>query len=466
MLRSGDSWSRREFLTALAATPTLVSPAKRLRVTSSPASRPVAAPPRPRVAAIFTEFRFRSHAYDFLENFFEPYLFNGELCDPGVDVVSFYADQFPKDDMARDVSRALGIPLFGSIDEALCVGGKELAVDAVLSIGEHGDYPTNDRGQKMYPRKRFFDEAVAVMRRAGRYVPLFNDKHLSYRWDWAQEMVSTARELGFPLFAGSSVPLAQRRPPLEIPAGAELDEAVAIHGGGVEVYDFHGLELLQSFVESRRGGETGIASLEFLEADALWQAADRGRWSVGLAEAAMRAELGPAAGPLIARPGDDASDDAAKSKAMAITHGILLTYRDGFRASVIQVGHSGNRWNFACRLKGDSATAKPEVLATALYNGPWGNRCMFKALSHAVQHVFVHRRTPYPIERTLMVTGALDAAMTSRETRRPVETPQLQFAYQAGDWRSFRELGGSWKVITTETPEDKTFRPGDARFVK
>ena len=201
-------------------------------------------PKRPRIAAVFTELRFRSHAFNILENFLGPYLFDGKLVDPGVDVVSFYADQFPENDMARDVAKKYKIPLFASIDQAMCVGGKSLDVDGVLLIGEHGDYPANERGQKMYPRKQFFDQCVAPMHRAGRYVPLFNDKHLSYRWDWAKEMYDTSRKHNFPLLAGSSVPLASRVPELNLPADVELEEAVSIHGGGFESYDFHGLEVL------------------------------------------------------------------------------------------------------------------------------------------------------------------------------------------------------------------------------
>ncbi len=408
------------------------------------AGQPSATKPgsRPRVAAIFTEFRFRSHAFNFLENFLRPYLFCGKLVDPGVDVVSFYADQFPDGDMAREVSRRFQIPLFASIDEALCLGGKELAVDAVLSIVEHGEYPTNDRGQKMYPRKEFFDAAVAVMRRSRRFVPFFNDKHLAYRWDWAEEMYCTARQCGIPLMAGSSVPLAERRPPLKIPAGAKLEEAVSIHGGGVESYDFHGLEVLQSVIESRSGGETGIACIEFLEGDALWRAADQGRWSRELADAAMAAELGI----------------APREQPPKASHGLLITYNDGLRATVLKVGSSSNRWNFACRLRGER-----NIHAVRFLNGPWGNRNLFKALSHAVQSLIINRRSPYPVERTLLVTGALDAAMTSRELGgAAVSTPQLQFCYHPTDFRSFRENGESWKVITSETPEKKTFEPGDS----
>src|SRR5262245_51514781 len=94
-----------------------------------------AATKKPRVAALFTEMRFRSHPFNILENFFAPYLFRGELVDPGVEVVLFYADQFPKDDMTREAAKRLGVPLFDTIDQALCRGGKSLDVDAVLLIG-------------------------------------------------------------------------------------------------------------------------------------------------------------------------------------------------------------------------------------------------------------------------------------------------------------------------------------------
>ena len=408
---------------------------------------------RPRGAAIFTEFRFRSHAYNILENFFRPYLFRGRLIDPGVDIVSFYADQFPKADMARDIAGQFQVPLFDSIDQAMCVGGQSLAVDAVLSIGEHGDYPINTLGQKMYPRKRFFDEAFAVMKRAGRYVPLFNDKHFSYRWDWAREMVDTARAHRMPLLGGSSVPLGQRRPCLDVPRGTRISEAIAIHGGALESYGFHGLEVLQSMVEARgTAGETGIASIQVLEGDALFAAAEKGRWSMDLAEAAMLAELDrqPRSMKRLLSEHENTSP-----------HGILVEYRDGLRAAVLKVGSNANRWNFAYRAEGDK---KPR--ATALFNGPWGNRCLFKGLSHAIQSMFIHKREPYPAERTLLVTGALDAAVRSHHAGgRRLQTPHLDVAYTPTDFSDFRENGLSWKIITKHTPQPRSFQPGDQRFL-
>ena len=102
--------------------------------------------PRPRVAVLTTVFHYRSHDHCFLENLLQPYLFNGAWLEPSVDVASMYVEQFPPSDMARDVARDYGIPIFQTIDEALCMGGDRLAVDAVLSIAEHGDYPRNAQG--------------------------------------------------------------------------------------------------------------------------------------------------------------------------------------------------------------------------------------------------------------------------------------------------------------------------------
>ena len=430
-----------------------------------------APPRRRRVAAVFTELRFRSHAYNILENFFEPYLFRGELVDPGCEIVSFYADQFPADDMARDVARRFKIPLYSTIDAALCVGGKSLDVDAVLLIGEHGDYPYNDLGQHLYPRKPFFDQCVRTMQRSERFVPLFNDKHLSYRWDWAREMFDVARAHKMPFQAGSSVPLAQRMPAWELPAEAVIEEAVSIHGGGLESYDFHAFEVLQAIVEGRRGGETGIRRIEFFEGESLEKARAAKRWSDDLFQAAMQAERDLSVARQ-QRPARSVRPNAIKGPddPTKIRHAIAVEYVDGLRATVFSVGGAashftqpgGNssRWNFACRLKGD-----PKPQAFAHFNGPWGNRCLFKALSHAIQHLFTTGQEPYPLERTLLTTGLTEAAVKARAKGAALETPHLAIQYQAGDWRAMRESGASWQRLTVDTPQPETFEPGDAKLL-
>lgn len=418
----------------------------------------LAAPnPRPRIAAIFTELRFRSHAYNFLMNLMGRYLFRGERVDPGIDIVSFYADQFPMGDMARDVSRRFDIPLFASIDKALCLGGPGMAVDGVLLIGEHGEYPTNALGQRMYPRKEFWDQIVGTMRRSQRFVPVFNDKHLSYRWDWAKGIYDEARELGIPLMAGSSVPLAQRVPPVEMPAGAVIEEAVSIHGGGIESYDFHALEVLQSLIESRAGGETGVARVELLTGEAFQKAQAAERWSHELVDAAMAAEeqANFQRLPYPGRPPAAPSGTKTTTAGLKPRHALIVHYKDGTRGTALAVGSTSDRWNFACKIR-----EQKKPLATALYNGPWGNLCLFTALSNAVAHFFKTGKSPYPVERTLLVGGILDAAMHSHQAGgQAIATPELQFAYPPQDFSAFREMGETWQVITTATPQPTTFEP-------
>src|SRR5260370_41797716 len=113
---------------------------------------------------------------------------------------------------------------------------------------------------------------------------------------------------------------------------------MVIRGGPVERYDYHGLEVMQSLVESRRGGETGISRVQFLEGQALLKAGDAGRWSLNLAESAMAAEAATRTIPL-------------REMIAAPPRAILLEYKDGLRATVLSVGYSGVRWSAACRLK-------------------------------------------------------------------------------------------------------------------
>ena len=204
-----------------------------------------------------------------------------------MDLVSLYVDQIGDGDLSRDrAERFPSMKIYPTIAEALTLGGSKLAVDGVVLVGEHGKYPRNEKGQTQYPRYEFFQQIVKVFRASGRAVPVFNDKHLSWNWDWAKEMYDTLARMGFPFMAGSSLPVTWRTPSVEMPLGARVREALCVCYGGVDSYDFHGLETIQCMVERRRGGETGVKWVQAYRGENFWKAlqgrrlaarSDRGR---------------------------------------------------------------------------------------------------------------------------------------------------------------------------------------------
>ncbi len=227
-------------------------------------------PPPKRVAAIVTEYRRWSHADVIVTKILEGYNLDGKEF-PRLRLASLYVDQFPERDLSRALAKRHNFPIFDTIEGAVTLGRKELAVDAVLCIGEHGKYPTNERGQILYPRRRFFEGVCNVFARSKRSVPVFNDKHLAATWADARWMSERARELFVPFMAGSSLPVTWRRPVLRIPRNAEIVEAVQIGYGPFEGYGFHALEAAQCLVERRRGGETGVRSVQCLQGEEMWR---------------------------------------------------------------------------------------------------------------------------------------------------------------------------------------------------
>src|SRR5579871_2097653 len=151
---------------------------------------PLAAPDgrRKKLAALTTTYHVRSHADDIITRFLEGYYINDRHYRPPCDIVSLYMDQVHKADIGYRLSTAYKFPVVKSIADALTLGTGKLAVDGVVMVAEHGNYPFNDRMQQLYPRFQFFEQIVQVFKQSGRSVPVYTDKHLSYEWKKAQQM--------------------------------------------------------------------------------------------------------------------------------------------------------------------------------------------------------------------------------------------------------------------------------------
>ena len=231
--------------------------------------------PAKRVAAIVTEYRHNSHADVIVSRLLLTDTLDGKGKQPRLKLASLYTDQKPATDTSRLLAASHRFPVYDSIAGALTLGTGKLAVDGVLLIAEHGDYPFSPTGNHQYPKRRLWDEILQVFRSSGRVVPVFVDKHLSDNWQDAKHIFDTAREMKIPLMAGSSLPTTWRKPAADVQSNKKLKEIVAITYGSADAYGFHALEFVQALAEQRQGGEVGIEAVQCLTDDAVWEAIDR-----------------------------------------------------------------------------------------------------------------------------------------------------------------------------------------------
>ena len=407
---------------------------------ASTASTTGAATGRPKIAAICTIYFKFSHAQHIVDRFLIGYGWNGRHHVPPFDLCSLWVDQTGANDLSRGRAQQFpGMKIYPSIADALTLGTGKLAVDGVLLIGEHGKYERNEKGQTKYPRYEFFREIAKVFESSGRAVPVFNDKHLSWNWDWAKEMYETSRRLGFPLMAGSSLPVTWRTPSVEMPVKAKIKEAVCVCYGGVDSYDFHGLETLQCMVERRPGGESGVKWMQAYRGANFWKAMQAGVWSRELMDACLCRShtLKPS------REGfnNDFPTPGAMQRLVKNPVAYVYQHNDGPQSTMLMMSGLVEDFNFACRIDG-----RAEPFSTQMYLPmPPGRTTLanfFSPLTANIERLFTEKRSPYPLERTLLTTGLTAAGVESLyQKEQRIETPHLAtIAYAAPTdstfWRS------------------------------
>lgn len=378
------------------------------------------------IAALITAYYPISHADVIVSKILEGYLRNGGEPKSNLSLLSMYVDQQHPHDVSQALAERYGVRLCKSIDEALTLGTNRLQVAGVLSVAEHGNYPKLERtGQKIYPRRRFYDETVAVYERCGSVVPFFNDKHFSYCWDDAKLMMETSRKLKIPLLAGSSLPLTWRFPELELPRDCEIEAALTIGYGPLEDYGFHALEAHQCMLERRLGGESGVRAIEVAVGKEILETQRAGRWSAELFDAARRTMPG--------HPDDSATWDPLTTEYEGMSNQpacFLLQHSDGLHSAVVMTASYSGGFAFACKIKGEKA---PRACWFKLQD--WGVFGHFSYLLHAFEKTIRDGKTAYPPERTLLATGILDRCMqlvASGGGR--MESPELDFSYIGADW--------------------------------
>lgn len=389
---------------------------------------------RKRMAVVTTLWNYRSHAWHMAERFLHGYPREGRWHRPAIDVVAAYVDQRPEGDLSAKRAVEFGFKVYPTVAEALRCGGSKLDVDAVLLIGEHGNYPVNAIGQKQYPRYELFQKIVDVFRQDGRSTPVFNDKHLSWNFQWAKEMVETARSMKFPFLAGSSLPVTWRMPSIDMPRDAEVEEALVVAMGPTDIYDFHALETLQCMVERRRGGETGVVSMHALRGDAVWKALEAGSWANGgwdprLFEACLSRSH------TLAQPETFSHrypTFAQMREWVKTPIAYRFEYADGLKGTMLLMNGLVDDFTFAARMKGRS-----EPLSMLFQLPPNPNVVYSAALMSQVEQMIQTGQPPYPVERTLLTSGMVAAGLQSLADGRQIATPHLNVRYEASRESTF-----------------------------
>jgi hypothetical protein len=384
---------------------------------------------RPKLAAVITVYRKYSHAQHICDRFLDGYGWRGDYHYPDMDLVSLYVDQVGSDDLSRErAARHPGMTIYPTIEQALTRGTGKLAVDGVILVGEHGTYPKNEKGQTKYPRYEFFQQITSVYRSSQRSVPLFSDKHLSWNWDWAQEMVATSKSLNFGFMAGSSLPVTWRIPSVEMPMGTQIREALCICYGGVDSYDFHGYETVQCMVERRKGAETGVRSMQAFHGEQFWKAHADGVWSKDLFDAALCRSHTLAQ----ARPGfnDRFPTTAEMRELVKDPYAFNYEHLDGTRCTVLLMNGLVRDFNFAARLDNPS-----KIFSTQMYlpmpDGRTTLATFFSPLAFNMETLFKTGKSPYPLARTLLTTGLTAAGVESlHQDQTRIQTPHLSVAYK------------------------------------
>ncbi len=373
----------------------------------------------PKLAGLTTVYFQNSHSDLILGRMLEGYSLDGQGEFPKLKLVSLFVDQFPDIDKSRNLAAKASVPIFSSARQALLLDSDRLAVDGVMLIAEHGNYPESDTGQFLYPKRQLFSDVADVCERSHRSVPVFLDKHLADNWQDAKWIYDEASRLKIPLMAGSSLPVLWRSPAVDVERTKPLKEIVALSYHRLDAYGFHALEMIQCLAERRPGGETGVKQVRTLRDDAVWQAIEDGVIDRELLDQAMSRYK-------------DRPISRDKPLRELVPHPVLfiVDYCDGLRASVLTVGNLYIDWSVAWRY------ADGQSASTVFWTQEARPFTHFAILVKQLEPFFQTGIPTWPVERTLLTTGMLDALLIShRDGGKLIATPELNFSYQsAWNW--------------------------------
>jgi len=196
--------------------------------------------------------------------------------------------------------------------------------------------------------------------------------------------------------------------------------------GESDAMDYHALEAMQSMVERRKGGETGVKAVQLIEGDAVWKAGEEGRWSKELLTAALSRSDTLQGLTMTGGRTQDLVRNGQLPRLVKNPCAYFIEYNDGLKTTLLMLNGAVGDFNFAARVE-DLGVQSTQFLLT-----PEPNVTYSACLIGKVEEMFASGKAPYPVERTLIVCGILESCLTSRaEGHKRLETPYLTVRYAA-----------------------------------
>jgi len=363
-----------------------------------------------RVAAIITEYWDICHADVIITKMLDGFRLDGRQYTSTLEIVALYVDKFPDTDLSRGMAAKHGIPIYGSIRDALLADQLEFNLDGIIIIGEHGDYPDNEIGQTLYPRRIFFEQCLNVMLEFQHIVPVFTDKGFAVVQEDIEWMYAQIKRHDIPFMSSSVVAYSPQRPAEKpFPNGAPLHKMFGFCYGPVERYVYHSLEMMQSIAEARACGESGIRRVKAYKDDEAIGRLLTDDWN----------ELYRTLGGFVNLRDLDAFPNEVKDPVF-----VELDYADGLKSAVL-LGNPEVR-TFASAYQVDERES-PICREFQLQDGkPYIH---FGRLVLEIEKFIHTSRPPHALERSLLTTGALDACMRSLASGEAIETSHLIVKY-------------------------------------
>src|SRR5690606_875243 len=181
----------------------------------------------------------------------------------------------------------------------------------------------------------------------------------------------------------------------------------------------------QAFVERRKGGETGVKSVQSIRGPEALKWIKRNTWSSKLLHSvAVNYDL---------KPEYFQENDR--------TNICVVEYRDGTKAAII--GSKRADWTYAGEIEGRN---EPTIVSLLGFPGPFDQYHASNAQPHWITEMMVTKKEPFNAERLLLSTGITNHYMESNwengkysAVGRRIETPFMDISYRSTRGEQFNK---------------------------